>query len=261
MSEVGVWVCCARRSARSGSVSLSESRYAAGRYFMKIKETDVSQPIVEFLQVMGWEVFQEVGIGRSADIVARRDKLIWVVETKTSLSLKVMEQASNWKGYANYVSIGIPETKNRYGKQILKQINTGCLEVSKNRMENLVGFYEPGEGVYETVKSKFWRRRSDWMEETLKKHKDINKAGVTSTEKITPFKETVSEIVRYLRRHPGSTMKEIADNVPSHYSSHTSMRSCIPGYIKSGVIKNIMEDDKVSPCKYYLEESYEKHKV
>ena len=70
----------------------------------KITEADLGEKLILWLERNGWEVYQEVqfrGYGGIADIVAVRnkpggsgDKIMWIIELKKSLSLKVMEQAA-----------------------------------------------------------------------------------------------------------------------------------------------------------------------
>ncbi len=74
-------------------------------------EAELAAGIVAWLQDRDWQVYQEVRPGYSgprADIVATHGPVIWVVETKTSLSMELVGQALRWKPYANKVSIGIP---------------------------------------------------------------------------------------------------------------------------------------------------------
>lgn len=60
---------------------------------MKRSEADIASFVREWLIRGGWECYQEVAMltGR-ADIVAVKASMVWIVETKTSFSLKLLYQ-------------------------------------------------------------------------------------------------------------------------------------------------------------------------
>ena len=63
-------------------------------------EVDIAALIISWLEEQEWETYKEVQIfsyGRRADIVGVKGKLIWVVETKTTLTFEVIAQALGWK--------------------------------------------------------------------------------------------------------------------------------------------------------------------
>ena len=74
-------------------------------------EVELARPVVAWLRLQRWEVYQEVQMGNGgpvADIVARLGNLYWVVECKTKFGLAVMDQAHGWLGYAHLVSVAVP---------------------------------------------------------------------------------------------------------------------------------------------------------
>ena len=95
-------------------------------------EVKLAEKVIEYLQDLKWEVYQEVTIhGQIADIVAIQNGLIWIIECKKSLSLDVIAQAEHWTHYANYVSVAVPKTyRNNNGRQfaykVLKQYGIGA---------------------------------------------------------------------------------------------------------------------------------------
>ena len=89
----------------------------------KLTEVDLAKPVISYLEERGWDVYQEVLIyGKIADIVATFGKLTWIVEVKTSLSLKLLEQIYAWRGKANFISIAIPSNSYPGGDCFVKDI-------------------------------------------------------------------------------------------------------------------------------------------
>src|SRR3990167_11042364 len=97
----------------------------------KLTEVQLAKPIIAYLEERGWDVYQEVLIyGKIADIVATFGKLTWIVEVKTSLSLKLLEQIYAWRGRANFLSIAIPTTVgDGFVKNLLMNNRIGILTV------------------------------------------------------------------------------------------------------------------------------------
>lgn len=100
-----------------------------------MKESDLFEPIKDWLEERGWEVFAEVsGYEGIADIVGRQRKMYCIVEMKTSLSHEVIDQAIRWVGYVHYIYIAIPKRKSaipRYLEQLFREKGIGVLEVGK----------------------------------------------------------------------------------------------------------------------------------
>src|SRR3990167_6383616 len=98
----------------------------------KLTEVQLAKPIIAYLEERGWDVYQEVFIyGKVADIVATFGKLTWIVEVKTSLSLKLLEQIYGWRGKFNFLSIAIPASSS-YGdftRDLLIRNKIGVLSV------------------------------------------------------------------------------------------------------------------------------------
>lgn len=69
---------------------------------MQIKESDMAKVVVDYLE--GGEVYQEVKVYDSiADIVWVCGQIVWIIETKLSLSMSLLSQATRWVGYAHNV--------------------------------------------------------------------------------------------------------------------------------------------------------------
>jgi len=209
-----------------------------------VKETDIAAPVVEWLSEQGWEVFQEVQPfwgGRVADIVGRfitaeGNTLIWVIEVKKSLSLALLEQAVRWSTDANFVSIAVPYSRRtrrpgRILSHIFKHFSLGLLEVAPD-------------GPYITVKRApgLNRHREEkrlrWDKVLTEDQKTFAAAG-SQGGYWTPFKQTSTELVRYVKSHEGCTLKEAIQSFPHHYANDKSAICSLRTWIQKGVIKGI----------------------
>lgn len=205
------------------------------------KESDLARLVVQFLHDEQWEVYQEVEPhqgGGSADIVAVRGPVVWVIECKLSLSIDLIGQALSWKGYAHRISVAIPARKNRSSKRdifintVLRDHGIGWLEVHDREWSPKVREYlRPG----------FSRRLKDSRirKSLTEMHKTFAEAGNDEGRRWTPFKHTCHQIVSLVQSRPGITLKEIIDSVNHHYGSDSSARSSISHWIREGVIKGI----------------------
>ena len=84
-----------------------------------MKEQELASYIVSYLENENWEIFQEVqfrSYGNIADIVAVKDNKLWIIESKTTLSFKVLEQARRWK--CHYRSIAVPSVRDRKSRTL-----------------------------------------------------------------------------------------------------------------------------------------------
>ena len=112
-----------------------------------MKETEVAKHTVEFLQCDKWDVYQEVQFGqaeRIPDIIGVRNKIVWIVECKSSLNFDVIAQARHWRYWVHYVSVAVPSS-NR----------------ATNRGRDLAMEYlENGHGMYKYV---FWRYENSYI--------------------------------------------------------------------------------------------------
>ncbi|HKI74566.1 MAG TPA: DUF2161 family putative PD-(D/E)XK-type phosphodiesterase [Pseudomonadales bacterium] len=96
-----------------------------------MRETDLHQPVKEYLESNGYAVYAEV---RDADIAARRDDQLIVVELKTSANLKLLVQAADRQSAADEVYVALPEParRNRHVRgveHVLKRLGLGLIHV------------------------------------------------------------------------------------------------------------------------------------
>src|ERR1035437_4155725 len=113
-----------------------------------MKETVLAKKLVTHFENRKYTCFKEVsktgtgGAIRCDCYFIKKEKDIiletFVVEIKTSLSLKVIEQAYKWKAFTEKVYIGVPKPKKRPVKArkfailVCKKLGVGMFEISEN---------------------------------------------------------------------------------------------------------------------------------
>ena len=196
-----------------------------------ISEVELGHRVSSWLADQEYELFPEVQVnsyGKIADIVARKGRLLVVVELKTRLSFRVVEQASHWIGRAHMVYIAVAtEGQGRLMRKILDMLGIGLL-VSGSL------------GTEEMVRPSFYRRTSTDLKRALERaNPTYAEAGNSNGKRWTPFKATCEAVLLYVQENPGARIKEIVDNVKTHYSSPKTAHSCIIGWAKEGKIPGI----------------------
>jgi hypothetical protein len=197
------------------------------------REAELGAPVLAWLRDQGWEVWEEVQIGRLspvADIVARRDGLIWIIELKRSLSLAVLGQAWDWQFTSHYASVAVPFTRDsrsrRFAYAVARRFGIGVLRV------------EAGEVLESQAPAKNRRPIRIELWETLL-HDELKHWGAAAGSMSghwTPFRATERALARYVKEHPGCSLKEAIDNIHTHYHSSATARSALGQWIRKGVI-------------------------
>ena len=203
-----------------------------------MKESELAAKIVRGLLDDAWEVYQEVApfyCGQVADIVAVRANRIWVIETKMSLSLAVIEQAEWWKYYAHWVSCGVPAPSRRLGlrnnnrgrhmaERVARWLGLGLLEVD-------------GDGVGNTMAPSLNRHaKVEHLRNVLSdEHKTYAAAG-TKQGYWTPFKRTCRDVTKYVADHPGCNLKDAIAAVDHHYGTDSTAKACLAKFIGTALL-------------------------
>jgi hypothetical protein len=192
-----------------------------------VSEADLAKKVIAWLEEQHWDVYQEVVFKHQsarADIVAVRAGLVWVIETKTSLTLAVLEQASNW--CAHLRSIAVPGCFSDGGGRgtaygiARNYLKIGIIEVGGKRGYVCEVVDPPIMREYHNCAK---RMRSQLKEE----HKHYLAAGSNGGGYYTPYRETMEHVRRFIAAHPGCTLKQIMDDLKGlhHYASTASARS------------------------------------
>jgi len=219
-----------------------------------MKETELAKGVIDWLQDMKWDVYQEVQVfsyGPIADIVGLFNGMTWVIETKVSLGLKVMQQAQNWRPFSNLVSVASRmggNSGNGFVQHLLKMLGIGLIVVS-------IGDVYVETDVEERIRPAINRRPGKHLRDSLKEvHKTFAEAGNAEKLRWSPFQQTCQDVRRFVEENPGATLKEIVGSVKTHYHSVQTARICIAKYAEEGVLKGVRKviDGKV--CRFYPEE-------
>lgn len=157
-----------------------------------MKETELFEPVKNWLEFNGWEVYAEVFcFSGVADVVGKQGKTICVVEMKTSLTHKVIDQILRWSGYAHYKYIAIPKRRQPipyYLQSLFRDKGVGILEVEENSVSRV------------SIPSRFRKAPMEYKWDLVEAQKTFTEAGSSGGAHWTPYKEMISNVKRFLRR-------------------------------------------------------------
>jgi hypothetical protein len=235
-------------------------------------EKELCAQVVQYLVNEGWEVFQEVQIPGSsscvADIVARKDSILWAIECKLAMNLEVIGQAYGWAGQAHRVSVAVPvglsmiearkktrkqrdafsnreSEKMWIGRTVCTKLEIGVIEVPR----------EPLNAVKVSVEAKTRQKISSKLGKALREeHKTAVAAGGNRGGHWTPFKATCEAVRKFVADKPGEDIVKILSKIEHHYSSVNSGKYALTKLIEEGKvpglkIERVGKTIKVHPTK------------
>lgn len=214
-----------------------------------MKETELAQVIVAWLEAQHWDVYQEVCLADSlgtVDILAVRGPIIWAIECKKSFGIAVIRQAYRWHTVCRSVAVkSVSASKDRqFAASICRKLKIGVLSVYLNDIEVIV----PAPILREHY------RYSQGIRELLRpQHKTYAKAGTNSGHHWSPYQSTMHCVKKILKKHPsGATIGQIMKELKAHhYASDQSARSNL-GMALNNWVGWCRVDTNVRPRKYYL---------
>lgn len=196
-------------------------------------EVDIARPVVEWLSDLRYDVYQEVaGYHGVADIVARRGRLIWVVEAKRTFNLHLLEQAHRWRGLAHRVSIAVPKLPSRaqgVALRVLESFGIGVFVVSGGHV------HHHGTPLHRAARTDRWHLCDE--------QRDHVAAGTAGGGYWSEFKRTAKTARQYVAKHPGCTLSELVAGISHHYATDKSARAHLPRYIREGIIDGIRVEE------------------
>lgn len=210
-------------------------------------EADLARIVITWLEALGADVFQEVELHRQgprADIVARVRAEIWIVETKTSVSLALIEQAMERRRYAHRVYIAAPAVRARAGHSLCCDLGIGLLDVTLGSDAE----YDPPR-VRELVPSRRWNSRPVALAARLRpEHKTHAKAGATTGGHWSPFRATCESLERVVAGNPGLKLADAIASITHHYASNAGARSSLATWVRDGKVTGVrIEDGRLYP--------------
>lgn len=196
-----------------------------------MKEIELAEYFVNYLS--NFDLYFEIPIFQT-DIVAKDGNILMSFEVKTTLNFKVIEQAEHATHFFNYSYICVPKSKDmNFQGKICAMFGIGILTYDPHGYRGQVEEYQ---------KARLFRHPfgiKKYILTCLQEYtkKSLPGASGNNGTTITPFKLTIEEIVRYLRRgHNGALLKDVYENVDNHYSSLSGAKSCLYQWIRRGII-------------------------
>lgn len=209
-------------------------------------EAAFARLVVAWLAGQDFDVYQEVQIARytrRADIVATRGPLVVVVECKMSLGLALIEQAAFWTQMSHMTYVAVPlnyvpfrSDRGRFGFacKVARRFGLGVLTChAEDPFAEML--------VRESERPEFRRRvDANYLRERLAaEHKTFAEAGNANGKFWTPFQATSKAVADYARAHPGVRLKDVVDNVKTHYSTPATARACIVKWATDGKMPGV----------------------
>lgn len=190
-------------------------------------EKALAKIVIEFLEKSNYDTYQEVKtINGYCDIIGIKEELVYSIETKLQFSFDVLEQARENIKISNYSYIAIPFPKKgrlNFKCEIAKMLGIGVIAVYSETVCKVILEPKYNEKIKRAVKLKEWQK--------------LNEAG--GKERLTDYKVLVKNIHEYLTSNGSTTLKELYDNLDSHYASYNSFRGAFTKYIKTGIISTL----------------------
>lgn len=173
-----------------------------------VLETDLYEPIKQFLQGQGYDVKGEVG---AVDVVAcRGDETPVLVELKTAFSLSLFHQAIERLAVSDLIYVAVPHKPGKVFARSLKRnialcrrLGIGLLTV---RLKDGLVIPHADPGPYTPRRSAVKKQRL--LKEFAKRVGDPNTGGATRRGLITAYRQDALRCLGYLRTH-GATKASI----------------------------------------------------
>lgn len=205
---------------------------------MSVSEQQVAETVVAYLDALGADVYQEVEVaGGVADIVAKVRAEYWIVEVKTTFSLRLIYQAIDRRRLAHRVFVATPLTRRSRASEICDALGIGLWDVT-------VGDAYCSPRIDELLHGRRWNvGQVDLASQLQPEHKTHAKAGaIGAGGRWTPFRQTCEELARIVRLHPGITVKAAVAEIKHHYRSKASAISSLVHWVERGKIDGVRLD-------------------
>lgn len=212
-----------------------------------VKESDLFPYVKEWLlnEVGCSEVFGEV---LNCDVLGLCSSVDIIVEMKTSLNFKVMEQAHERKSKGHYVYIAVPQPKQNhsyYQINLLKQEGIGLIYVNVDGRIPITVVVKP------KINRHLNRRYS--IRKDIKEYHKTQIGGVKSGETVTDYSVTIRNIKEFLyqmsyrkKKSDGwVTVVEILEGCETHYANpKASVQSTLQAHWNSDWCETKIENRK-----------------
>lgn len=232
----------------------------------KWAETEVAQAVDAYFRDLGYRTYPEVAPfgsgGQRADLIAVSEPVYVWVETKVSFGAAVMAQAHRaLRSGANYVFVATPRGRRTEAQWFLERAarhyGIGVLIVTR-------GVVKGETRVKQDVPPRFlrWKKDSErYAREKLKAacvpETRCAEPGQAGGGHWTPFRQTIENLRRMLKKDPGLTTSEMMKGLSHHYASHASARSSLMQWARAGSLARygIVVRPYGKTMRWYVEEA------
>jgi len=174
------------------------------------RETDLYQPVKDFLEAQGFEVKGEV---READVVACRDgEDPVIVELKAGFSLTLLQQGVTRQRLTDAVYLCVPRRSGRAAAKALRaniglcrRLGLGVLTV---RLPDGLVQVHADPGPFQPRKSA--PRKTALLREFARRSGDPAKGGAMRDGLVTAYRQDAARLAEHLARHGASKGSDVA---------------------------------------------------
>jgi hypothetical protein len=199
----------------------------------KLSESDLAAFVVNYMKDRGYTVYGEVlnKAGARADMYCVNGSKSVSIETKTTFSLKVIEQAYQWLGQASEIYVAVPKAlnyKERYfAMDVCSMYGIGVIEVDTNQKYNNVTMLRKAAICSKPNMPKLYEEQQDSV------------AGNANNDYVTPFKLTVRAIQEFIDGQQPLDLRYVIRQVKHHYASENSAYAALTKLISAGVLDSV----------------------
>lgn len=211
----------------------------------KLKESDMFLPIKKYFEDEGYTIYAEVPCyGRTADIVAVKNKLITVIETKLSMTISLLEQVFGWRHKAHYVYAAVPKKAriSIWTRNLLCNAGIGIIRLEIDTRSD-----QPYcSRVYKAGKARLFRRIGiqhhggfrpiRWEQHIIPEHA-LNVSGVKRADiHISRYKLMMNHTRRLLTncKEEGMSINDLANTLDTYYANpKTGLYNALKNYEQS----------------------------
>jgi hypothetical protein len=188
-----------------------------------LKESDLFAPVKAFLLESGCsDVYGEV---LGCDVLGINGSSNIIVELKTSLSFKLIDQAIERLNFGHYVYIAIPKRKShvpRCVRAILETNKIGLLEVGEDNWtkELIATISIPAR--FNRLATERQKKGFNRIREHIKPYNETQVGGVKGGEAVTDYSvmiENIKDFLRYNKRGKWVTVEEILEHCETYYAN------------------------------------------
>ncbi|MGL1891044.1 MAG: DUF2161 family putative PD-(D/E)XK-type phosphodiesterase [Spirochaetaceae bacterium] len=174
-----------------------------------ILEVDISKPIEDYLESLGYKVRSEV---KGCDITALKGEELLVIECKKTLSLKLIYQGVDRQEFCDNVYLALPiidgkKIPNRkHFMKLLKRLELGLITVTFLKTKTRVDIVLDPKENKKRVRHK---KRVSVLNEISERSGNYNKGGSVRSKLMTAYKERAIEIAKLLNLHGALSCSEL----------------------------------------------------